>query len=1024
MRRLTTLMMIPLSVSVIYAKQMHVGTLSVIVLKDGKALSNGEIVIDNDKSYRTDEDGYTKLSLARGFHQVQIFEKDEQGNNLVYVKKKVAIEKNKNSQLIITLKSTETKAKADIQTPKLKAMQEEIKAVKEHGFIALKVTSSENKSPIAGARVFVKGSPIEAKTDKSGFAKFKVPVGEHTISVIHGQYSSQTISKIAVTKEATTAKSASLTPASLELEEFVVLAPSVSGSIAAVIDEQKNTDSVADIVGAEQFSKQGDSDAAGALKRVSGLTLVGGKFIYIRGLGERYTTSQLNSLNLPSPEPTKRVVPLDLFPTGVIKSIKIQKTYSSDLPANFGGGNINIRTKDVPKEFFMNASFSLKYNDVATFETMNSYQGGKYDWTGYDDTRGLNGYTKGILDSFTSVNRLEDEEQNAIKRDLIKTPSQFKSKKVPLGYKLSASVGDSYELGQTSKLGYVLSYSYDDSYEAYQSFESSIAMADGEVLAPDEYDSREVSNHEIKQGGIFGLNLDINENHKIKQTNLLINQTNDVTNLKEGTNEDSNEIRRYLYSWVERTLMVNQLEGTHTIEEFDNLRINWAVENGQATRGEPLTKEYTYMKQNDIYQIMPQYSMNIVSSELEDTLLNYKFDVAYPFFLTDDEELESYVEFGINNLNKKRDSKTRRLALKINSRYFDEEMRKQEVDNVFSEENLDSIILLTPYKASDYYKASNDASSLYIKSVIKPSSRYFIELGLRKEESKQKVDTYDSSKKPIIYALDTDDLLPSITATLKINETMQLRAGLSKTLSRPDFREFSPVRYQDPVTSDIIFGNGDLTYTQLENYDLRYEWYPSSTETFSTALFYKKFKNPIETISLPYDTPTYTFINADAATLYGLEVGGRYGLGFASESLSNFYLGGNITYSISSIEVSEEKAQEYALTNVDRPMQGQSPYVVNAKLGYDDKDNRSATLLYNVFAERIMGVGSLGYPDIYEEPFHQVDFVWIEKFPKNISFKFKVKNILDDTKELTQGDVIIRESKKGRGFDVGLSYKF
>jgi hypothetical protein len=314
--------------------------------------------------YTTDSDGYVYTVLPVGAYQLQIIAIEE-GIPQAFVKKNFAITKDKESQMIVSLKADDTVEFVDEEAPK--AAEAEAQAAdteaKANGFVQLQLNSSEDKKPIKNARVFVKGLKTDLKSNDKGFVDLTLPEGEQTISIIHSDFSSQTV-KVTVVANESVNKFVEMSPASMELEEFVVLAPHVEGSVASVIAEERNSDAVGNVLGSEQFSKSGDSSAAAALKRVSGITIVGGKYVYVRGLGDRYSTVMLNDMHLPSPEPTKRVVPLDIFPTSVIQSIAIQKSYTADLPGTFGGGTVLIKSMDIPQdEGFVNASVTMYTNN-------------------------------------------------------------------------------------------------------------------------------------------------------------------------------------------------------------------------------------------------------------------------------------------------------------------------------------------------------------------------------------------------------------------------------------------------------------------------------------------------------------------------------------------------------------------------------------------------------------------------------------------------------------------------------------
>jgi len=1013
------------------------GELSFYLIKDGKPLANQDVVIFKvaqqqtasvtdyrtvQAEFKTDSDGFLYTVLPSGTYQLQVVAKDA-GKPQAFVKKNFVIKTNKESQIIVSLKGDNTLLFADEEAPKMAIDDTNISkdVVQEKGSVLLSLTSSEDQKSIAGARVFVKGMRIDVKTDKKGFIELNLPAGEQTLSIIHSDFSSQTIKVNVLAKESIN-KFVEMSPASMELEEFVVLAPHVEGSVASAINEVRNSSAVEEVMGSEQFTKAGDSDAAGALKRASGLTLVGGKYVYIRGLGDRYSSSLLNGLELPSPEPTKRVVPLDMFPTSVIKSISVQKSYAANLPGNFGGGNIDIRTIDTPDDFFAKVSIEGKYNSQTTFKTENMSQGATSDLTGYDMFRGLTQETIDKSDDFNYNITNADED---VKADLVKSAATFQEQKIPMGFKVAASVGDSHTFTNGSRLGYVLSYSYDNDWDNYVQERGSIGGGVGDFKAPTDYDDYHVVSNDIKHGGILGFTYDFNDDHKIKQTNLYIHDASNISTFFDSSNEDGNKINKYYLSWVERTLMLNQLEGNHKFDKLGGMRFNWAAEYGSSSRYEPLSKDYTYVEDEGALKITPQYSMNFLSSELEDSLINGRANVEYPFFLTDDSDLESKVEAGVYAMSKQRDSKTRRYSNKISRSGADDAGvdRAGEIDSIFNTNNMDIYSLGTTFKAADFYQGYHDIAAAYLRGDIKPVESLQVVVGARFEQSHQQVDTYDSSQSPASYIIDTANVLPELIGTYHINEDMQVRASYAQTVTRPDFREFAPTRYQDPLTGDIIFGNEDLTYSEITHYDARYEWYFSPSETISFGGFYKTFIDPIETVKTKDDTPTFTYINADAGELYGLELGFRKELGFASSYLDHLYLGGNLSYMVSSVTLSDAVVQLYGLTTQERAMQGQSPYVVNFQVGYEN-EGRIITMLYNRIGERIISLGTEGDPDIYEQPFDQLDLVYSEELTDAMKIQFKIKNILNDDVEWTQAGYVIRTHTRGTDVTAKLEYKF
>ncbi len=421
------------------------GTFSFYLLKDGKPMANQELVVykksttvdvsgnpmyEKFEAFTTDEDGYLGTDMPVGEYQIQVVAKDK-GLVDAFVKKNFRLKRDKETQLIVSLKEDDTLAFEDSEAAGEQAvvLAKEEKKVKINGSVLLSLVSSEDDKAVSGARIFVQGTGVDIKSKKDGSVNLELLEGEYMVSIIHSNFSTQTVKLKVLPKELVT-KHIELSPASMEMEEFVVLVPHVGGSISSIINEKRNSAKVEDIIGSDQMGKSGDSNAQSALKRLSGVTVVDGS-IYVRGLGERYTTASLNGLGLPSPEPTKRVVPLSLFPASIIDSISVQKTYTADMPAQFGGGAIDIRTKNIPDEFFVNAKIETTYNDNYTGDDGHGYSGGDEDWTGYDDgTRRLEGQIKAALPSnVDGTPGIRNRELSAI---LAKNTLRTNNQEVPL----------------------------------------------------------------------------------------------------------------------------------------------------------------------------------------------------------------------------------------------------------------------------------------------------------------------------------------------------------------------------------------------------------------------------------------------------------------------------------------------------------------------------------------------------------------------------------------------------------------
>jgi len=1029
---------------------VNTGDLTVYILKDGKPLANQEVIVfkkhralnksektsyDKYKTYITDEDGYLSAELPRGEYKLHLFAK-KNGVPVAFLKKKFIIKKDKESQVILSLKKDKSLAFEDTEAPKTAAavILKEEKA-KAKGSLLISLTSEEDAKPVKGARVFVQGQDIDLLSKADGSVSTDLPEGEYTFSVIHSDFSTSTM-KVTVKADALTTKYVELSPSSMELEEFVVLAPHVGGSISSIINEKRNSAKVEDIIGSDQMSKSGDSNAQSALKRLSGVTVVDGS-VYVRGLGDRYTTATMNGLALPSPEPTRRVVPLSLFPAQIIESISVQKTYSADMPAQFGGGAIDIRTKSIPDEFFVNAKVETTYNDNYTGKTGKTYEGGGSDWTGFDDgTRKLSNYVKnGAPADLDGTATIKNREYSAIMAiDKLGT----KDKNIPLNGKMSLSLGDKV-IGQGYEMGYTVAYTYENKWDKIDRERAIYNAAGGKLLSKKEFGISETTRNTINHSALFGFGLDIGEAHSFKSTTFYAKNTTDITKITDKVTENDDKFHDTYLSWVERDLITTQLEGEHRSAEGDygKLTLDWAGSISRAERYEPATREYRYKYDN----VNKAYKLNTtgafqgldyeyVNNELTDDVYNLKSALKHE--LEYDNGMKTGLEVGVSRYEKERESDTYRYSYVGDQAYLmDFNNVSKPIDEIISQQNIGTQTIRLQQNSDpaspDSYEAKHTIDAIYLSTDITVSDSFSMNLGVRREESTQSTTVV----KPNITEeneLISNENFPAINATYHFTDSMQLRAGYGKSISRPDFREFIPSSYYDDALDMKVQGNADLTYALIDSYDIRYEWYFSPTEMISVGLFYKEFENPIETTLVSSaEGEVFTFENAKTADMTGLEIDFRKNFSFIDPSLENFFIGGNASWISSEVELdpSQLDGQGGILTTNNREMQGQSPYIYNAQLGYDNADNgRSVSLLYNRSGARIRALGTSQQPDVYEQPIDQVDFVWIEELVYGLSMKFRVKNILDEEVLWTQDGKPVNQYKLGRDYTFALNWKY
>lgn len=1028
------------------------GSLSFYLMKDGKPLEKQNIVIfkksdsavinmpakfDTHAEFITDEDGYITTVLPVGAYQLQVVAKDK-GYAQAFVKKPFVIEHNKESQIIVSLEKDNTVAFEDSEAPKAKELiVDHNQTAKVKGAVLISLVSAEDNTPIKDARIFVQGLSLDVKSDTKGSVSLNLLEGEHTISIIHSNYSAQTI-KLTVLANETVNKSYELSPASMELEEFVVLAPQVEGSVASVVAEEKNSEGIANIVGAEQMARQGDSNAASALKRVAGITLIGGKDIYVRGLGDRYSVTELNAMALPSPNPIKRTIPLDMFPSSIIGSLEVQKTASPDITSAFGGGYVNIRTKKSTDEDYVKLKVGVKAHDSVN-ESAISSAGGDYDFTGYD-----NAYRPFPSDFVASSQPVVGEAQPGLTQTNQELQSMLKgrsvnrfSELVPIGAEFGMEVGTSFVFSDESELDILATYEYkaDADLKKYTSNDYLISSS-GEIQGKDNTAVNNLYKTTIQHGGILNATYKL-RNFDIGYTLLYVLNTLDQTRDISGTfGENNSDEQQTYFEWQERELMVNQLNGGFDYELYVKNRFNFGAEYAAASEYVPNDVQYNYIRDSatDPYQFKKGESQLVYDNrETEDDLLSfYVNNRSYIPLLSD----EDYLEVGALTEDKKREYRRVQLLVKSNISNSDP-VTTGSINGIINEGDGSNLNITLASQAKDQYDASFTREALYLKSLVKPSEDLDITFGLRHVGIEQTVDQFATQSSIVTTNRNTLKFtknLPSIAAKYALNEKNQLRFAYSQTYVYPDFREFVNSEFIHPVFLAKVSGNSELVETDIKNIDARYEYYFNPTDLFSFALFYKDMKNPIE--DTRKDTtgtiPRFSFHNAKSAELAGIELSWNKHLGFVSSYLEDFIFSGNYTHIESAVSLTEAQKEEFVTP--ERDLQGLSPNVINLGLSYEDTNSRILTLSYNKMDERLMRVAIkngnviLGLDD-YEIPPDLVDFTWIEKFKSdtlntNLAFTFKAKNLLDDVTQWQQGGKTTLTYKTGRSYSMSLSAKF
>ncbi len=905
------------------------------------------------------------------------------------------------------------------------------------GILSGQLVSAEDRQPIANARVFISGTDERAITDEDGRFEIELPVGEYSVSALSSRFNSVIEEGVLIAEGQTRELSVEMTPAGSELPEFVVIEPFIEGSLASVLEERKNTSTVANFLSIEQISKSGDSDAAGALKRVTGLTLVDGKFIYIRGLGERYSNTLLNGANMPSPDPTRRVVPLDLFPTGIIESIEVQKGYAENFPAEFGGGAVVLRTRNIPPSNFLSIALSSEYNDQTTGKQGLSYQGGDDDDLGYDD--GTRDIPDLLAEAIAGDRELRPanpffpqgfspEELEAIGESLnaIYTPSR---QEIDPGLGFGISGGMRHQFDNDVLIGFSAAIDYGSSYETREEVRRDFNTGTDNVLILESEERSLTTRRDIDLSGFLTAGLKINDQHSISANTMLLRNTEDFADVAEGFNEDLGNSRRITeLRWRERQLRGWQVFGEHVYPQLSDLKLNWQFTDATADLSDPDNRIYRYDQTDEgefVFSSRNDSNARIYS-ELEDKSNNARYDLDLPISMGKYGDL--MISAGQNSIRKDRDSQIRRFVFEDSGPVANDANRRDDLEDILNTDFIDPLgyRLVEVTRSTDNYFASLDIDAYYLGLDYSFRDLFRVTLGARQEESDQSVTTFqlfDPDQSPIEVSLQDDDLFPSFSSTIFLPADQQLRIGYAETATRPDFKELSPAQFKDPVLDRDVIGNPDLENGRIRHYDIRYDKYFSTGEFISAGIFYKEFFNPIEIIILPGSANIISYDNAETAENAGFEFEVYKDFSFLGERWADYYISTNYAYVDSEITLSSDNVG--GQTNDTRPLQGQSPYVINFQLGYDSIDKGlSYSLLYNVFGKRISEAGTSGRPDVFEQPFDQLDFVFSKKFRDHWKVSFKARNLIDDEVLFLQGDQVQRSYRKGRSFSLGVEYSF
>lgn len=893
------------------------------------------------------------------------------------------------------------------------------------GRIVGRIVDAETGRGISDAGIQVVGTTMGVTSGFEGrYALGTIPAGTVTLQVRLLGYQPKTVTGLQLGAGATLEQDISLAAATVQLEMTVVTADAERGSVNTALDAQRNATGIVNAVTSEQIQKSPDGDAAQAVQRVSGVTVQDGKYVYVRGLGERYTTASLNGARIPSPEPEKRLVPLDLFPAGLLQTVTTSKTFTPDQPGDFSGASLEIKTREFPAERQISYSASVGYNSAATGKSMLAAPRVGMEWAGFGGedrnlpgllaaTRGTTFYRVG-----PATNQLVSSFRNTWSPKTVSgTPNTS----------FSASFGGSDPiLGRT--LGYTASMSYSYNQEVRVDEVRGIAQGSGNGGAVPFAEWRGSTGREsVQWGGLLNLSTLVGSSSRIALNNTYTRSGDNEARFEEGSVEEFEE-RRSILRYIERSVRSNQLVGQHQFgarNDFD-----WSVTSSGVTRVEPDRSKVLYRRlTNDPagtpFHLEPgRNGAERTFLDLTESNINVGANYRVEFGQTG---RGHFAKFGGSWRSTDRD------ADNFSYQIFESgipvtalELPPEQIfDGRFAGPS-DSVFTMESVARAGSYTAKDRVMAGYAMLELALSDKIRVIGGARVEAGDLEVTTELADGQLVPSSVKKTDVLPSLALNLRPSESHNLRLAVSQTLSRPEYRELSSTNVDDSSIGVLFQGNPNLRRTLIRNADARWEWYPNPGEVFSLGVFYKRFKDPIErtevNVSGLRDAAQQTVVNADGANNYGVELELRKGLGLLGPAFDGFVLFTNATVMRSEIEIGDQSVG--TLTSTSRSMVGQAPYVVNGGLTYSTANGRaSATALYNVVGRRIVAASVVPLPDVYEAARHALDLSLRVPLARALSAKFDAKNILDQPYEQWVGSVIRERYTTGRVFAVGLSWQ-
>lgn len=928
-----------------------------------------------------------------------------------------------------------------------------------------KITDTNTGEELPFVNVYAKNDVTQGtSTDFEGNFTLKLTPGEYNIVFSFVSYRDKIVPiTVEAGKEYT--KNISLAEATEMMEEVAIYAEKKAPKTIAAFDREKmKSTNMIDGTSSEQMKQTGDGDAGEVIKRVTGVSVEGGKHVYVRGLGDRYTKTILNSMEIPGLDPDKNAVQMDIFPTNLIDNITVYKTFTPELPGDYTGGLVNISTKDFPSQKTISFSAGLGYNTSTTFNpNYITYNKGKLDFLGFDDgKRGLPiNQNKQTPDPTKGEQELTDLTKAFSAEMGVKKGNNLPNQSISfgIGNQLNSDK-KKIDYGYNFYLNYQNSYQYNDDVQ-YNAYRKSSETKENELFA-DRKSKGELGVQNTIWSALLGQSIKINKIHKIS-LNLFHTQNGEsraASLIEENYESNPATLVKQSLQYTQRSTSNLNLSGKHSIAK-NKWQLNWALSPSLSKIKDPDIRS-TVLEQIENENGNYSYGLNQsvggeirrIYRDLNEVNLNSKLDLTYSFDLKN--KLESNLKFGVAETYKARDFNVLDFIFDVENAtntpndpnwFFQEE-------NIWTPETDQGTYVSAQRELANSYEATQLVLAAYIMNELPISKKLKTVYGARIEKVNNTY-TGQNNNGTIIYnkttVLDETNILPAINFVYVLKDsafnTMNLRSSYTQTLARPSFKEKSIAQIYDPIQGRRYNGNIDLMQTNIHNADIRWEYFYGRTEVLSASVFYKKFINPIEIVSFDLAPNEVQAKNTGEANIYGIELEARKRIGGIEKSQNKFYIGANFTYIQSQIDMNkveitkgttiQTEKEIRALNARDgqtisnfRQMSGQSPYLINAFTSFSsDSTGLDINISYNIQGKRLAVIGIGALPDVYENPFHSLNLKASKKIGAKEQWKasFSAQNILNNKRvrmyeSYKSSAQIYDYFNNGRTFNLSISY--